>query len=138
MTPVPAVLAVALREGAALLVQRANPPDAGRWGFPGGRIEPGETMAEAALRELREETGLGGQAGPVLGAVDVLDRAPDGTTRFHFVLIALRIDGVTGEPVAADDALAAAWVPLDAIPTLETSAGVADLARQAIISLDSR
>ncbi|MEN7538812.1 NUDIX domain-containing protein, partial [Aurantiacibacter flavus] len=54
--PIAATIAVVLREGQVLLVRRANPPDAGRWGFPGGKIETGETIEQAAIRELYEET----------------------------------------------------------------------------------
>ena len=57
-TPVPGVLAVVARGRQVLLVRRAKNPDVGKWGFPGGRIELGETAAEAAVRELREETGV--------------------------------------------------------------------------------
>ncbi len=53
-----AVLAVCLHEGKFLLVQPPNPPDAGLWGFPGGHVELGETLVEAAARELHEETGV--------------------------------------------------------------------------------
>ncbi|MFX6119029.1 NUDIX domain-containing protein, partial [Acinetobacter baumannii] len=56
--PIPATIAVVLRDDRVLLVRRANPPDAGRWGFPGGKIERGETIAEAAIRELMEETAV--------------------------------------------------------------------------------
>ncbi len=61
-SPVPAVIAVVVHDGQALLVRRANPPDAGLWGFPGGKIEFGETVKAAATRELLEETGIHGEA----------------------------------------------------------------------------
>ena len=57
VTPVPAVLAAVLRDDEILLVRRANPPDRGLWGFPGGRMEMGETHLDAALRELRRRDG---------------------------------------------------------------------------------
>ncbi|MGI3166336.1 NUDIX hydrolase [Pseudooceanicola sp. 200-1SW] len=132
--PIPAVLSVCLRGDDVLLVRRANPPDAGLWGFPGGKIDRGETMAQAALRELHEETGLSAlSAGPVLGASDVLDHGPDGALRFHYVLLALLcpLPEDAPAPQAADDAQEAAWVPLEQIEALPTSAGVADLARLA-------
>lgn len=129
--PVPAVIAVALRGAEVLLVQRANAPDAGLWGFPGGRIEPGEALQAAALRELAEETGLRGEAAGVIAALDALDHAPDGVLRHHYVLIAVRITGVQGEPVAADDALDARWVALDRLEELPLSRDVARLARSA-------
>lgn len=135
--PTPAVLAVALRGTDLLLVRRANPPDAGLWGFPGGKIDPGETMAHAALRELAEETGLvATSAGPVLGTTEVIDRAPDGTLRFHYLLIAIpcHLPADAPAPRAADDALEAAWIPLAAIAGLPCSAGVEELARLALQS----
>lgn len=107
--PVAAVIAVVRRQDEVLLVRRINPPDAGLWGFPGGRIEPGETLAEATLRELREETGVSATAGPVIDTLDVLDRGEDGTLRHHFILVAVACDWWAGEPVAADDASDAAW-----------------------------
>ena len=70
-SPVPAVIAVLIHEGRALLVRRANPPDAGLWGFPGGKIEYGETVRAAALRELLEETGVQAQAQEILTTLDL-------------------------------------------------------------------
>lgn len=116
--PVAAVLSVVHRAGAVLLVRRANPPDQGFWGFPGGRIEGGETVFAAAERELREETGVIGSALEVITVLDALDHAADGALRFHYVLVAVACRWIAGEPVAQDDALEARWVMRDAIPTL--------------------
>ena len=131
--PVPAVLAVVLRDGKALLVRRANPPDAGLWGFPGGKVEPGESLQDAALRELAEETGIRAEAGPVLTALDVFDRDATGDLRRHFILIALLCSWREGEPLAGDDALEAAWFDLAALEdgSLALSRDVAELARLA-------
>lgn len=71
--PIPAVLAVVTRDGQILLVRRANPPDAGLWGFPGGKIEFGEPLLRAAERELAEETGVTATATTVLDALDAYD-----------------------------------------------------------------
>ena len=108
-SPIAAVIAVVIHEGQTLLVRRANPPDAGLWGFPGGRIEYGETVEAAALRELTEETSVLGEACGVITALDILDRSDDGTLRYHFVLIAVRCRWLAGHPRAADDALEARW-----------------------------
>lgn len=105
--PVVATIAILVREGRVLLVRRANPPDAGRWGFPGGKTEFGETIHAACLRELREETGVEARAHQVVTAVDALDRDAQGRIRHHHVLVAVLCSWVSGEPVAGDDALEA-------------------------------
>ncbi|ETX13040.1 NUDIX hydrolase [Roseivivax halodurans JCM 10272] len=105
-TRIRAALAVVIRGEAVLLVRRANRPDAGLWGFPGGKLEAGETVAEAAIRELAEETGLTGTVRASLGTVFV-DHVTPG-----YRLDAMLCDAPRGEPVAADDAEEAAWMPL--------------------------
>jgi 8-oxo-dGTP diphosphatase len=107
--PAVGVLAVLWKEGRVLLVQRANPPEQGKWGFPGGRQHLGETLAEAAARELLEETGIIGEAKGAFTALDVIDRDEAGRVRFHYALIAVLLEWRAGEPIAADDALAVAW-----------------------------
>ncbi|PVE26413.1 ADP-ribose pyrophosphatase [Microvirga sp. KLBC 81] len=132
-SPVPAVIAVVIHEGQALLVRRANPPDAGLWGFPGGKIEFGETVAEAATRELLEETGIEGEAQGVITALDILVPSEDGSIRQHYILIAVRCRWISGDAIAGDDALEAGWFPIaDLDPkTLPMSADVDVIARQA-------
>ena len=130
IVPRAAVLAVVVREGEVLLVCRKNPPNAGAWGFPGGRVEPGEPLADAVVRELREETGVEARFLRVFDAADSIALAPDGGLEHHFVLVAGLCRWVSGEPVAADDALAAAWFPLDGLehlpePLIERVAGMA-------------
>jgi ADP-ribose pyrophosphatase YjhB (NUDIX family) len=135
--PVVAVLAVPVREHRVLLVKRANPPDQGKWGFPGGRIELGETVSAAALRELAEETGVAAEALDVLTVLDIIDRDAAGALRFHYVLIAVLCRWRAGEPVAADDALEAGWFGLDDLkrPGLVTSAAVERITRLALARL---
>lgn len=137
--PVPAVLAVVLRDGCALLVQRANPPDAGLWGYPGGKIETGETVFAAARRELLEETGIHARPLRVLTALDALDHDAAGTLRFHYILVAVLCEAESlADPRAADDALDARFIDLDALhrADLPLSRGVADLASlaQAVVT----
>ena len=112
--PIVAVLAVVLRgEGAdtrALIVQRAQQPNAGRWGFPGGVLELGETIAQGAMRELREETGIVAEPAGWLDIHDAVSRDENGRVQFHYVLIAVRGVWTSGEGAPADDAAAVAWV----------------------------
>ncbi|MDQ0467702.1 NUDIX hydrolase [Labrys wisconsinensis] len=133
--PVAAVLAVVVRDERILLVRRANPPDAGLWGFPGGKVEWGESLADAAVRELAEETGVTAEAIEAFTALDALDPGPEpGPVRHHHVLVAVLCRWIAGEPVAADDALEAAWFGLPALrsPRLGRSLGVDDLAARAL------
>ncbi len=107
--PVPAAIGVVLRGDAVLLVRRANPPDAGRWGLPGGKINKGETMLAAAVREVGEETGVTVAARRVITALDIFDVRNGGQLHQHFILIAVLCEWISGEPVAGDDALEARW-----------------------------
>src|SRR5919198_4307082 len=84
--PIVGVLAVVLRGDRVLVVRRANPPMSGRWGFPGGVLELGETVAQGAMRELFEETGIVANAAGVLDVHDAITRDADGRVQFHYLL----------------------------------------------------
>jgi 8-oxo-dGTP diphosphatase len=113
--PIVAVLVVVLRADKALIVQRRQQPNAGRWGFPGGVLELGETVAEGAMRELAEETGIIAEPAGFLDIHDAITRDEEGRVQFHFTLIAVRGVWQSGEGVAADDAADCAWVSRDDI-----------------------
>ncbi|MBV8121363.1 MAG: NUDIX hydrolase [Alphaproteobacteria bacterium] len=108
--PIVGVLAVVLRGERALVVRRANPPMAGRWGFPGGVLELGETVAEGAMRELREETGVVAEPITPLTVIDSIDHDDEGRVRFHYTLVAVHARWRSGEGIAADDADEVAWL----------------------------
>jgi len=112
--PVPAVGIVCLRDDKVLLIRRGTPPRIGEWSLPGGRIEAGERATDAALRELREETGVEAE---ITGLVDVVDGLFPEAGR-HYVLIDYAARWLSGEPVAGDDAMEARFVPLDEVETL--------------------
>jgi 8-oxo-dGTP diphosphatase len=105
MTPIPAVGVVCMRGDEVLLIRRGTPPRLGEWSLPGGRIEPGERAIDAALRELREETGVEAE---MLGLIDVVDGLFPEHGR-HYVLIDYAARWIAGEPQAGDDAAQAAF-----------------------------
>ncbi|MCK0713623.1 NUDIX hydrolase [Chromohalobacter sarecensis] len=117
--PIPATIAAVIRDDNVLLVRRRNPPDANHWGFPGGKIDFGETIESAALRELYEETGVQANVAETFTAVNVFDHDDAGETKQHFVLIAVLCQWVSGEPIAGDDALEARWMPIEDLKNQE-------------------
>jgi 8-oxo-dGTP diphosphatase len=131
-TPRVGVLAVVRRGERLLLVRRRNPPDAGKWGFPGGAQELGETIAEAAARELREETGVMAEPGAVLDVIDVIEKDAEGRVQFHYALVAMLMEWRDGEGAAADDIDALAWVRLGEIEGLLCSDRVGAVAARAL------
>ena len=104
---------VVLRGDEVLLVQRGKPPKAGDWSIPGGAQHLGETVAEAALREVREETSLEVRLGKRLGVVDSIQRDEAGRVVFHYTLVDFAAHWMAGEAVAGDDAADVAWVRID-------------------------
>jgi 8-oxo-dGTP diphosphatase len=108
--PVLAVGAVVFKDGRVLLVQRGRPPAKDLWAIPGGGVELGETLQQAAEREIKEETGVIIRAGEPILTFDLVERDPAGRVRFHYVIVDLAAAYVSGEPRPADDAAAARWV----------------------------
>lgn len=109
MIPVPAVGVVCLKGDQVLMIRRGTAPRIGQWSLPGGRIAPGERAMDAALRELREETGVTAR---LVGLIDVVDGifADEGR---HYVLIDYAAEWIEGAPVAGDDAAEATFMSID-------------------------
>ena len=106
--PLIGVGTVVIHNDRVLLVRRSKPPYSGLWTIPGGKVHWGETLQQAAERELLEETGIIARAGEVIYVFDVID-GNSANPDFHYVVIDLVADYVSGEPVAKDDAEQAAW-----------------------------
>jgi acetyl-CoA carboxylase carboxyl transferase subunit beta len=124
-TPVVAVGGVAVVEGALLLVRRTNAPEAGRWSLPGGRVDPGEAVTAAVIRELREETALEVRCGELLGWAE--RRGDD----YHYVILDFEVTTVgRGTPQAGSDATEVAWVPLGDVAALDLVAGLEEFLRR--------
>jgi 8-oxo-dGTP diphosphatase len=108
-----AVGAIVVRDDALLMIKRGREPNAGLWSVPGGRVEPGEYLADAVKREVREETGLDVEVGELVGILEVLGDE-------HFVIHDYGATPTENrEPVADDDAEEIRWVPLKEVASLE-------------------
>ncbi|MDP9379586.1 MAG: NUDIX hydrolase [Chloroflexota bacterium] len=128
--PVPAVGVVVVREdGRILLARRRNAPSEGLWSVPGGRLELGETIADCARREVREECGVECEPVEVFHAVDRIHHDAEGRIRYHYIIVDILATWVSGEPVPATDASEVGWFLLDELPALQTTTGLAEVAR---------
>ena len=125
MIPSVAVGAIVVVGERLLLVRRGRQPASGRWSVPGGRVEGGETLAEAVVRELAEETGLEGVCGELVGWVERID------DDHHFVILDFAVTLLDDrEPVAGDDAAEVAWVPLGDVAEQALVDGLAEFLHQ--------
>ena len=97
------------RNGAVLLVQRANPPCSHEWAIPGGKVKLGETLQQAAEREILEETGVRIKAGEPIYAFDLIETDVNGEVQWHYAIIDLQGEYLGGEVRTGDDATAAGW-----------------------------
>lgn len=98
--------------GRVLLVQRGNPPRAGQWGLPGGLIDLGEPLADAARREVREECAIEIDLGDIIGTFEPIERDANGQIEYHYVVIDFWARHRSGTAQAQDDAAAVAWVAM--------------------------
>lgn len=131
--PVAAVATVVLRAGAVLLVKRGKEPDLGRWAFPGGSIEPGETAREAALREVREETGVRVRVLDLVDVWDSLHPATPDSPGFHYCIAEfLAVPEEATTPRAQSDAQDARWVRLGEVSELGVSAAMKRILSRAL------
>ncbi len=111
--------AVVFRDDAVLLVRRKQPPSAGEWAIPGGKVELGESLQQAAEREIREETGIHIRALDPVYAFDLIERDEVGKIKWHYVIVDLIADDLGGDIKAASDASEARWVTTDELPDID-------------------
>ena len=112
--PIVGVGAVVLNAaGHLLLAKRGHEPLKGEWSLPGGAVEVGETLEEALAREIREETGVAVEVGPVVEVLDRVERAADSRVEYHFVIIDYLCYATDDRIVCGSDADDARWVPPD-------------------------
>jgi 8-oxo-dGTP diphosphatase len=119
--PRPAVGAVVFKDQKVLLVKRGRPPAEGTWAIPGGSVRLGESLQAAAEREIREETGVIIRAGEPIFVFDTIEQDDAGCVRFHYIVIDLIAEYVSGDPVPGDDAADARWISASDMETLEVN-----------------
>jgi len=116
--PLIGVGSIIIENDRVVLVKRAHPPIQGQWCIPGGVLEVGELIREAAVREAHEETGLIVEPGELLGVFDRVLRDPDQRVQYHYVLIDFLCRRISGELLAASDAAEVRWFTRAELPAL--------------------
>jgi 8-oxo-dGTP diphosphatase len=130
--PYLAVSAAIVRDNKVLVVRRARKPAFALYTFPGGAVETGETLAEAASREVREETALTVEPVALAGHREAIMRDADNRVERHFVILCFAARWRAGEPVLSEELDDARWVTLDDIRGLRTTEGLAEIAAAAL------
>jgi len=128
--PALAVGAVVFKDNRVLLVKRGNPPARGVWAIPGGRVELGETLKTAAEREILEETGIIIKAGDPIFSFESIHRDDKDQVRFHYYIVDLAANYISGEPTPGDDALDVGWISKDELGRLNVNPSTLKLLHQ--------
>jgi len=125
--PLVGVGAIIIEDGRVVLVKRAHPPLQAEWSIPGGVLEVGEPVREAAIREAREETGLTVEPGELLGVFDRVLRDAEQRVQYHYVLIDFLCQRVAGDLAAASDAAEVRWFTREELPALKLAKDTLDV-----------
>ena len=134
--PFLAVSAAIVRDGHVLLVQRARPPANGLYSLPGGVVEVGETLAEAVVREVREETSLTIEPVALAGFREAISRDSAGRIERHFVILPFAARWLAGEPRLNEELSDARWLRPAEIAALPTTPGLAGIVATAFKRLE--
>lgn len=129
--PLLAASLACFRDGEVLIARRGKPPALGLWSLPGGMVELGETAAEAAVRELLEETGVRAEALALADVVEVILRAPDGVVERHVTILAYAGRWLAGDGAAGPEAVEIAWARPDRLGALDATPGLAAVVARA-------
>jgi ADP-ribose pyrophosphatase YjhB (NUDIX family) len=132
--PIVGVGAVVVQGGRALVAKRAAEPLKGQWSIPGGAVELGETLRQAAAREALEETGLVVEPGEVLEVFDSIYRDREGKCQYHYVLVDFLCRPVGGELRAGSDAGEVRWISAEELSSLELSESARRVLHKALLS----
>ena len=123
-SPAIAVGAIVIDKGALLLVKRDREPARGEWSLPGGRVEVGETLREALVREVREETGIDVDVDGLIGVAERVVRDDDGDIAYHYVILDYVCQARTHTLKPGDDAADARWVPAESLADMTLTSGL--------------
>jgi 8-oxo-dGTP diphosphatase len=134
-TPLVGIGAIIIENARVVLVKRAHPPLQAEWSIPGGVLEVGELMREAAIREAREETGLTVEPRELLGVYDRVVRDADQRVQYHYVLIDFLCRRVAGDLAAASDAADVRWFAQEELPGLKLAEDTLDVIRKGFSKL---
>ena len=121
--------------GKVLLVRRAYPPGAGRWSIPGGHVELGEDLVEAATRELREETGVEAEPVGVVNVDTLIVQDEGGGIKYHYVLIDILYRNPRGEIRPGGDALEVGFYTLDEALKMDLTTSVRGLLEKIMLNM---
>jgi len=130
--PFLAVSAAIVRDGQVLLVRRARAPASGLFSLPGGVVEAGETLHEAVVREVHEETGIAIEPVALAGVRETIVRDQEGRVERHFVILPFAARWIAGEPNLNEELSEARWVDPGEIMDLPTTPGLADIVASAL------
>lgn len=136
--PLVGVGAIVVEDSRILLVKRAHPPLQAQWSIPGGVLEVGELVREAAVREAREETGLIVEPGELLGVYDRVLRDIEHRVQYHYVLIDFLCRRVGGELLAASDASEVRWFTREELPPLKLAEDTQDVIRKGFAAMGTK
>jgi ADP-ribose pyrophosphatase YjhB (NUDIX family) len=125
--PYLAVSAAIIRDGRVLVTQRARGPALGVWTMPGGVVETGETLTEALVREIDEETGMAIEPVALAGHREVVVRDADGRVSRHFVIMCFAARWIAGEPRLNEELSEARWLRPAELSSLKTTDGLAEI-----------
>ncbi len=130
--PVVGVGAVIVDDGRVLLIKRGHAPLKGEWSLPGGAVELGESLEQALVREVREETGLEVVVGPVVEIFERIQRNAGNRVEYHFVVVDYVCRPCGGHLAHASDADDACWVTIDELPTFKVTAKATSVIHKAL------
>lgn len=136
--PLVGVGALIVKDGRVIVVRRGKPPAMGEWSIPGGLVEVGETLEEAAAREALEETGLTVEPSELVEVLERIFPDGDGRIRYHYVLVDFLCTVISGDPTPGSDVLEAKWAEPDEFESLNMAQVTTRVIHKALEAAENR